>query len=76
MYVEIIIIPYHYLSLLLIIIIHGPGPGPAPPYVRGPRCRPPEGPGGPSAEGPSERAQRMGWGRACARAQPMNNNNK
>ena len=37
-----------------------PGPVPAPPDLRGPRSLPSEGPGGPSAEGPSERAKQIG----------------
>ena len=42
--------PHSYRSLH----VPGPDPGTAPPHVRGPRGRPSEGPGGPSAEGPRE----------------------
>ena len=48
-YIHKYIIIYCHYPLLLLIIIHGPGP--ALPHVQGPRGRPSERPGGPSAEG-------------------------
>ena len=68
-----VIISCDYLLLLLITIDWpSPGPGPWGRPSEGPGCCPSEGPDWPSAEGSSERAPRMGWGRARARARPMN----
>jgi hypothetical protein len=68
-----VIISCDYL-LLLLINIDWPslGPGPWGRPSEGPGCCQSEGPDWPSAEGSSERAPRMGWGRARARARPMN----